>query len=190
MANDHYVPQFYLRGFEMPSRPKWIVSYKRNLKPKTIAIKSVASAEGYYRIEKGDLTIPEDTIDKILSIVEDKAAPLIRRIRTNDSLSFSNEEKGILSMFIALLAFRTPFARTAMKNLDVAQSKRDLKRLAADKEEFLRTSKLIEPDTPPEKIEEYRLLLLDFDEYFTMSHTDKGENEFYFIGQGISIAQA
>lgn len=76
-----------------------------------------------------------------------------------------------------------------MKNLDVAQSKRDLKLLAADKEEFHRTSKLIEPDTPPEKIEEYRLLLLDFDEHFTITHTDDGENEFYFMGQGISIAQ-
>ncbi len=189
MANDHYVPQFYLRGFEIPLRPKWIHSYKRRLKPKAIAIKSVASAEGYYRIEKDDLAIPEDTVDKIFSIIEDKAAPLISRIRTDDSLSLSNEEKGTLSMFIALLAFRTPFARTSMKNLDVAQSKRDLKKQAADKEEFHRTSKLIEPDTPPEKIEEYRLLLLDFDEHFTINHTDKGENEFYFMGQGISIAQ-
>ncbi|HEX7722737.1 MAG TPA: DUF4238 domain-containing protein [Pyrinomonadaceae bacterium] len=189
MANDHYVPRFYLRGFEMPFKPKWIVSYKRNLKPKAIAIKSVASAESYYRIEKDDLTIPEDTIDKILSIIEDKAAPLINRIRTGESLSLSKEEKGTLSIFIALLAFRTPFAQTAMKNLDIAQSKRDLVRLAADKDEFHRTSRLIEPDTPPEKIEEHRLLLLDFDEHSTIRHTNAGENEFYFMGQGISIAQ-
>ena len=189
MANDHYVSQFYLKGFEIPTKPKWIYSYKRKIKPRAIAIKSAASAKGYYKIEKDDLTIPEDTVDKIFTIIEDKTAPIIRRIRTADSLTLSKEEKGLLSTFIALLAFRTPFARTAMKNLDVAQSKRDLKRIAVDKEEFHRTSKQIEPDTPPEKIEEYRLLILEFDENFTISHTDAGENEFYFMGQGITIAQ-
>lgn len=63
-----------------------------------------------------------------------------------------------------------------------------MKKLAADKEEFHRTSKDLEPHTGPDKIEEYRLLLLDFDEHFTISHTDAGENEFYFMGQGVLIA--
>jgi DNA polymerase III delta prime subunit len=189
MANDHYVPQFYLKGFEILTKPKWIYSYKRKLKPKAIAIKSVASEEGYYKIEKDDLTIPEDTVDKIFSIIESDVAPIISRLRTDPALNLSKKEKGALSMFIALLAFRTPFARTAMKNLDAAQAKRELKRQAADKEEFHRTSKRIEPDTPPEKIEEYRLMILNFDENFTVSHMDEGENEFYFMGQGVAIAQ-
>lgn len=118
MANEHYVPQFYLRGFEIPTKPKWIYSYKRKLKPKAIAIKSVASAEGYYRIDKEDCTIPEETVDKIFSTIEDKAAPLIGRIRTDDFLSLSSEEKGTLSLFIALLAFRTPFARRILMLLN------------------------------------------------------------------------
>jgi hypothetical protein len=189
MANDHYVPQFYLRGFEIPKKLRWIYSYKRNHTPKAIAIKSVASAVGYYKIEKDALTIPDDTVDKIFSIIESDVAPIVSRLRTDPTLSLTKEEKGTLATFIALLAFRTPFARTVMRNLDAAQAKRDLKKIAADKDEFHRTSKHIEPGTPPEKVEEYRLMIFNFDDNFKISHTECGENEFYFMAQGINIAQ-
>src|SRR5947209_4826037 len=42
MASDHFIPQFYLRHFQIAGRQGWIYSYKRGMKPKPIAIKSVA----------------------------------------------------------------------------------------------------------------------------------------------------
>jgi hypothetical protein len=48
MAKDHYIPQFYLRNFEIPGRTGWVYSYRRGMKPLPKAIRSIACEEDYY----------------------------------------------------------------------------------------------------------------------------------------------
>ena len=50
MANDHYVPQFYLRNFQIPTKRRWIFQYRHQHQPEARAIRSVASIENYYTI--------------------------------------------------------------------------------------------------------------------------------------------
>src|SRR2546422_2250242 len=103
MANDHYLPQFYLRAFAIPERQRWIYLYERNREPVPKEIRLAASEEGYYRIDRKDSIVPSNTIDRIYTIVEGKAAPIIQSLRTGINFTLSDQSKGILSNFIALL---------------------------------------------------------------------------------------
>jgi len=47
MANDHYVPELYLKNFAIPSKRKHVYRYKRGEETKPKAIRSVASKEDY-----------------------------------------------------------------------------------------------------------------------------------------------
>jgi hypothetical protein len=75
-ANDvghHYVPQRYLRNFEVPSQPEFILQYARaGGDPKCLPIKAIAQAKGFYEPEMESLLEREverpggNAIDKLL----------------------------------------------------------------------------------------------------------------------------
>lgn len=188
MANDHYVPQFYLRHFAISGKPKHIYSYKRNKKPVAKAIKSVASGDGYYTIQRADEIVTPTVIDEIYRTVEDKAAPIIHRLISCSEFELGNEDKNYLSNFVASLAFRTPWARQIAKNLNLELKKRELKDFASNKEAFDKFAKTYDPDLNAEEIEQRREMMMDLDTHVTFKLKPTGENESYFMAFGLLLA--
>lgn len=136
MARDHFIPQFYLRHFEIPNRPKYIYSYKHGLKPKARAIKGLACADNYYTLTGDDLLVSPAMPDEFLSMSEDAAAPILKKLLDVPSLSLSEGEKIILSLFIAHLSLRTPVARARAINVHKAMYLRKIQ-WAAQREDFV-----------------------------------------------------
>ena len=54
MANDHYVPRFYLKNFAVADKPGRVWCYQRNRRPTLRGVKSVASEEDYYSLKEAD----------------------------------------------------------------------------------------------------------------------------------------
>ena len=51
MANDHYVPRFYLKNFAVAGKPGRVWCYQCNRRPSLRGVKSVASEEDYYSLK-------------------------------------------------------------------------------------------------------------------------------------------
>lgn len=98
MANDHYVPQFYLKNFSPRRESKQIYVYRRGVTPQILAIRSVASEEDYY----------QDNVDKTLTRQEREAAQLIQRLLSGRPAHLNVDERSRLCSFIGTLANRTP----------------------------------------------------------------------------------
>src|ERR1044072_8251428 len=120
MASDHFIPQFYLRHFQIAGRQGWIYSYKRGMKPKPIAIKSVACEDDYYTLKAKEINVPRNTPNEFLTGGESVAAPILKRLLIASKLDLSIKEKAILSHFIGYLTVRTPVARERALNIHKA----------------------------------------------------------------------
>src|SRR5216684_2818590 len=176
MANDHYVPQFYLRNFAISGKPGHVYSYKRNENPVAKAIRSLASGEGYYTIQRADAIVTPTAIDEVYQTVEDKAAPIIHRLVSCLEFDLQNEDKNYLSNFVASLAFRTPWARQTAKNLNLEVKKRDFKDFAAHRESFEKFAKTYDPDLEADEIEQRRRMMMDLEAHVTVKLKPTGEN--------------
>lgn len=167
MASDHFIPQFYLRHFQIAGRQGWIYSYKRGMKPKPIAIKSGACEDDYYTLKAAEVNVPRNTPNAFLSCGESVAAPVLRRLLTATKLDLSIEEKGTLSHFFGYFSIRTPVAREKALNIHKAIQMRKMKQFAENKEEFhnivLNELKLA---TTKEEAEQHRQLHLDPEKNF------------------------
>jgi hypothetical protein len=131
MASDHFIPRFYLNNFQIPNRSKWIYSYKRNLQPKPLAIKSLACEDDYYTLKAKEVLVSRTMPDEFLSMGEDAAAPILKELLTASRLNLSEGAKIILAVFIAYLAVRTPVARARAINVRKAMYLRKLQVIAA-----------------------------------------------------------
>ena len=155
MARDHYVPQFYLRNFQIPNDPGWVYSYQRKRRAKPIAIRTAAQEEDYYDLKRDDPTVDKDGIDKLLWMSENNSAKPISKLITASSFSLSQDEFDHLSWFIGLLTARTPFTREALLSHHVAFYNRDLKKMLKDEDEFQRLLEAY-PDMDPQVLEDAR----------------------------------
>ena len=183
MANDHYVPQFYLRGFE--ARPGKVWCYERQLRPSLMGIKSVASEDDYYAIR----TVPgieKDKVDKIFQQLESGAAPIIKYLKTASKIDLCWEDREVLSMFIASLSNRTPYQRESLTNLGLALTKETLKIFHENKELYHESARKAGLDADPELVEQSRLLKFDKDielKYEPDSAAD------YFLGLSLELVE-
>ena len=186
MAKDHFVPQFYLRNFQIPTKPGLIYSYRRKLPPRAITIRRVAQAEDYYDLKRPDPTTDKDMVDTLMGMSETKAAPILQRLLTAPKLALSGEEKAHLSSFVGLLGSRTPFIRESIASIDLAIRDRDIKKMVRDKSEV---QKIIElhPDTPPEEIELACNAFLEGGIH--LDFTRGGETEDFLLGGQLQFSQ-
>ena len=92
MANDHYVPQFYLRNFSPPTTPGRIYSYRRNLRPALVGIRSVASEENYYTMKSNLVGVQKDQVDRLFRDIESGAAPIIDYFLTSPNTRLQPNE--------------------------------------------------------------------------------------------------
>ena len=101
-TNQHYVPQFLLRGFHIGTGAQVYVFDKRTGRVFTSAISKVASEHGFYNI------MDSAELDAIVERIESATAPIIEEIRERKNLRGLDDVKRIwLSGFTALQFVRT-----------------------------------------------------------------------------------
>jgi hypothetical protein len=188
MANDHYVPRFHLRNFQIEERPGWIYSYKKGMKPKAMAIRSVASKDEYYTLKRKDVDVDRNFPDQFFQLLETQAAPVIKRLLTAADINLTNGERVGLAWFMAALAQRTPWARERLINLDKVLEIRRIKRICENKELFEEIARKKEPEISPEELEQMRQSILDFENHLTLRHAgDVGD---HFLAQAIVLSES
>lgn len=168
MANDHYVPRFYLNNFEIQNKRKWIYSYKRNFKAIPKAIKSVACEDDFDLLKSSQNIFDSDFIAQILKQTEDDAAPILKKLITSNDLILSTEEREFLTVFIAYLLHRNPATRKKITNLHKATEIVRLKLKAEDKVGFEKYARESGFKENAEEIEELRQTALRFEEHFKL----------------------
>ena len=101
-TNQHYVPQFLLRGFHTGNEAQIWAFDKTTSKSFTTAIDKVASEHGFYNVDGSA------QLDDVIRKFEEATAPIIKEIRERKSLAGIDEYKRIwLSGFTALQYVRT-----------------------------------------------------------------------------------
>lgn len=181
MANDHYVPQFYLCPFQAVQGKVWV--YQRGAEPRLRGIKKVASKEGYYTLKTSASGLPNDQPDKVLQALESEAAPIIKFLQTASSASLPASERQALSMFISALHVRTPHHRERMTNLHSAVHKELLKFFAGDKSTFGRYAEK-HAITDPGQVELTRQMAFDESLYLDYEPDSSAD---YFLGQALQM---
>lgn len=108
----HYVPQFYLRGFEDPEKPDTVWVYEKGvLEPRSQPIKVTAAENFYYAFESPEGEKDVRLENEVLAPWEGMAAPVIRRILEDGQPSITDDDLRRLTPFLATLYVRSPRVR-------------------------------------------------------------------------------
>jgi hypothetical protein len=129
-TRQHYIPQFYLRGFLDPTCPQgqepylWVYKKGRVI-PRKRAPKNIAVESHFYSVEteSGD---KDSTVEDLLARVESQTAPLWSRL-DDRRRHLSDEERVIIAEFIACMSTRVPSIRTMMDGVTDQVSRMILK---------------------------------------------------------------
>jgi hypothetical protein len=127
----HYIPQFYLKGFTDKKGSLWVCErFKpiRESKPKREAHRS-----DYYTLS--DDGRRNETAEDILKQVESKAAPIICKL-ANPQYTLTPENASHVIMFVAFMFARVPSWRENLNNMAVQHAWEMILRSVADKDEF------------------------------------------------------
>jgi hypothetical protein len=182
----HYVPQFYLRNFSIPEKREYLFSYGRKGEPFETTINSVAARNNLYILKNKDGT-KDGGLEDMFSMLEGNCEPIIEKIIKFESVDVvSEEEKILLSYFIAFLHTRNLSFLAQQKNTHTALMKTIMKINAEDKEIFregLKKSKIKVDNN--EEVESLRKSILNFDKEFKIEYPRAGDD--YFIANGIEI---
>ena len=95
----HYVPQFYLRAFSSDDRRIGLFNFERKLFVENASIKQQCSRRNFYAFAPG--------LEDAFGEMEGGAASILRRIRTENALPTSEEERFALLTFIIFQNLRT-----------------------------------------------------------------------------------
>ncbi|WP_165218663.1 DUF4238 domain-containing protein [Affinirhizobium pseudoryzae] len=132
----HYVPDFYLRHFADENDVVWI--YDKRAKHVEASIRwsdpsNVALQGNIYSVRKDDGTY-DDRLDQWLQGVEDKAAPIHRKLMSG--IMVEGQEKADYAVFLASLATRTPAILNRVAELHGAYIQSRTIRILADEQHF------------------------------------------------------
>ena len=143
--NQHYVPQFYLKGFciNHPNTDSFVYVYdKKKAKEKPPkqpkSVSSICKEIFYYKQTKeGD-----DDVEKRLSNIESQIAPIIKHIKDNinKGIALSEKEKFMLAFMVGLSVTRVPSFRFPIRETFQWRLERvldDIKQNPKNKEEEL-----------------------------------------------------
>jgi Protein of unknown function (DUF4238) len=187
VPRDHLVPQFYLKNFQIDTKPGWIYSYIRGYQPIAKAIRAVAYEGGYYEIKVPPSGVPSNSVDRLLQRTETTASPIIDQLLKEPISSLSDDQKMELSGFMALLSQRTRFAREGFVNIFEALSEKAYKNYISNDERFLQLAREAGQDNPPEELLKSRDLYLDGQ--ITGELVRGGETEDYFLKLELEVAE-
>lgn len=113
----HYVSQFYLRGWqvEVNSKPKRVWIYEKGGHPRHRAIKNVAGEENFYAIEEFDGTIDNSTIEQYLGIAESKVGTMFQKFTRKEIIN--ETEREIFAEFLTVFLMRSPASKKKIAEL-------------------------------------------------------------------------
>lgn len=115
----HYVPQFLLRGFAAGKHHQVFVFDKRSGRTFRTAVRNVAAENGFYNLDSGgDQPV---SLEPALSRLEHETSDIIRRIRQDESLaSVEPKERALLGTFALAQWFRTQNQRARVMQMHAA----------------------------------------------------------------------
>src|SRR5215203_4903110 len=113
----HYVSQFYLRGWqvEVNSKPKRVWVYEKGERPRHSAIKNAAGEENFYAIEEFDGTIDNSTTEQYLGIAESKVGTIFQKIGRKEIVD--KTEREIFAEFLTVFLMRSPASKEKITEL-------------------------------------------------------------------------
>ncbi len=120
---DHYVPEFYLKGFVDPATNQlWVVDLNlSSIRPDSPG--NVARISGYDNLQ-GNIIKDRSVASKALKAIETQTAPIIAKLR-NHEFRLTFEERDKLSNFIGLQIGRVPIFRNFVnKRMDEVLNER------------------------------------------------------------------
>jgi hypothetical protein len=130
----HYVPQFYLKGFTDKNKVLWVCEKFKPIRPSKP--KEEAHRPDYYthvsEEERNELT------EDILMGLESRAAPIILKL-ANPQYILTPENAAQVIMFVAFLFARVPSWRENLDNMASELAMNMLQRAVSDKEKFYQT---------------------------------------------------
>ena len=135
-ARNHYIPQFYLKGFSNDGINIYRLD-KATTEIKLLPIPSVGYEKNIYTYRTINHT--NDTLEKLFSQIEGQAATYIDKLRAN--LELSEQEKADLSIFLSFQMLRTPASQNKVLGVETEL-----------REQFIRMTMEM---TPPERIQEF-----------------------------------
>jgi len=116
---DHWIPKFYLKGFLDNNSEKLYVFNKKSNTGYFKSPKSICRSENYYHfsnVVSGNERIIDDFFTRI---VENNAAPIIKKISSDSKYKPTIEDKRKLALFISFLRIRVPkFGKTAKEFIE------------------------------------------------------------------------
>jgi hypothetical protein len=161
MADDHYVPRFYLRKFQ--AKPGRIWCYEAGRFPSLMGIKKVAAKPDYYTLKQEVHGIDSNLVDDLFQTLENQSAPIIRNLIRMKKLEMSNDDYCMLAAFIATLFNRTPsFEQNQIRSIESLLNHVN-SFVTSDKERFraaARSAGIDVENETPEELEEIRQLLM------------------------------
>jgi hypothetical protein len=111
----HFVPRFFLAGFTLSGSKKdqvWESDVESGWqRPKKL--KDVASRSDFYRVSAPG--VDPAAVEKGLSQIETKAAPLIKQVAETSTLPTDPAEREALFFFLGMLAIRVPTERPRIR---------------------------------------------------------------------------
>lgn len=114
------MPRFILRNFTEQKDQVWVLDKQNNRKFKT-NIKNIASENGFYNFE---IDGHQMTFETSISDFEGEASRIIKKIINSESIgSLTDEDKVVMSHFVALQYVRTKQWRETWKSMDEALTK-------------------------------------------------------------------
>jgi hypothetical protein len=112
MAQHHFVPQTYLRGFSADDDADRIYFYDRRIAEKGVnkrLIEDVCSQNNLYRLLMDDGTLKDDMEETFATIAEPKFKEIVTKLLNRQPLSY--EDKSEFSAYISLQIMRVPASR-------------------------------------------------------------------------------
>ena len=163
----HIIPEFYLNGFTDIHGKKFVWVYEKggseikSLTPHNVAVKS-----GYYSAKIRIEGFSSDVVEDMLSWIEGKAAPIIKKIINQKKLS--DEDRFFFSLFLASMMTRVPTYRTMVEKCSTELAKKFLMVKASNLESFKSMIDKYEKETGNKlsiSAEKFREFIFDEDKY-------------------------
>ncbi len=103
----HFVSAFYLEGFIDQGHPPFLCLYdKEERSVKDVSAKDAGCRKLFYAFPTKDGGMDTNTLEDIFQKLESQVAPLLDKIESRQALT--NEERSVLSRFLALSLTRVP----------------------------------------------------------------------------------
>ena len=131
--NHHYIPQFYLKGFLDPNRPKEQLRVIDKIKKESFVTnpRNVGAKRDFNRVDIPGK--PIDEVEKLLAEIEREVARVLKYVEENATLPKGTDME-VLLYFVALLYGHNPQFRNNLSGFETTIIKQMLKVLLSNPE--------------------------------------------------------